>query len=144
MTPAGMVAPADRVGECPHESHDVAPEVHTNRDERAKVERNVERLIEPVVLLEIRPVRGPRDKDEMPRGGDRKELGQALYETEGERLTVRERVGVVPHSQDRQCGRGRERRPRDAEDDGAAHGGILARPSAGGLGRNRAQIAAIR
>ena len=44
---------------------------------------------------------------------------------------------LVPWSADwtylKEHDRGRERRPRDAEDDGAAHGGILALPSAGGL-----------
>jgi hypothetical protein len=97
------------------------------------VECDVERLVEPVVLLEVRPVRGPRDEDEMTGGGDRQELGQTLDETEDERLAVREGVRIIPHSEDREHDRGRERRPRDAEDDGAAHGGILAPPSAGGF-----------
>ena len=53
------------------------------------------------------------------------ELGQPLNDPEDERLAVRERVGVVPHSREREDDGEAERGPRDAEHDGAAHGEIL-------------------
>jgi hypothetical protein len=99
------------------------------------VQRDVERLVEAVVLLEIRPVRTPRNEDEMARRRDRKELRQSLDDAEDERLCVRQRLRVVPHSEDREDDGDRERRPRDAEDDGAAHGRMVAPPSVDGPGK---------
>ena len=49
-----------------YESHEVAPEVCADRDERSEVQRDVERLVEAVVLLEIRPLGRPRNEDEVP------------------------------------------------------------------------------
>ena len=66
----------------------------------------------------------------MARRRDRQELGQALHDPEDERLPVCERSRVVPHSEERQDGSEGECRPRDAEDHGAAHRGILRRPPA--------------
>ena len=64
---------------------------------------------------------------------------------EDERLPVRERSRVVPHSEERQDDGETERRPRDAEDDGAAHGeDPTSRRRRIVRGRNTAQIAAIR
>ena len=68
-------------------------------DERAEVQRDVERLVEAVVLLQVRPVGAPRNEDEVPRRRDREELGQPLHDAENERLAVRQRVRVVPHSE---------------------------------------------
>ena len=107
------------------ETDDVVPEVRADGDERPEVERHVERLVEAVVLLEVCPFGGPGDEDEMARGRDRQELGQTLHDPEHESLRVRECVGVVPHSGQRQDDGKAERRPRDAEHDGAAHGWIL-------------------
>ena len=75
-TPAGIVATKtnqpmrssgvsmrrspDGVRERRHEPDDVAPEVRRDGDERAQVERDVERLVEAVVLLQVRPVGAPR------------------------------------------------------------------------------------
>ena len=64
-------------------------------------------------------------------------LRQPLDDAEDERLPVRQRVQVVTHSEDREDDGDRERRPRDAEDDGAAHGGMVAPPLGDGPGRNR-------
>ena len=86
------------------------------------MERDVERLVEAVVLLEVRPVGSPGHEDEVPRRRDRKELGESLDDTEDERLSVRQRGRVVPHSEEREDDGETERGPRDAEDDGAAHG----------------------
>ena len=47
------------------ESGDVAPEVGPDSDERPEVERDVEGLVEAVVLLEVRPLGCPRNEDEM-------------------------------------------------------------------------------
>ena len=77
------------------EPDDVAPEVRGDGDERPQVERDVERLVEAVVLLEVRPLRAPGDEDEVTRRRDREELGEALDDAEDERLAVRERVRVV-------------------------------------------------
>jgi hypothetical protein len=86
------------------------------------VERDIEGLVEAVVLLEVLPVRDPGHEDEVPRGGDRQELGQALDDPEDERLAVRKRSRVVPHSEHREHDRETERRRCDAEHDRAAHG----------------------
>ena len=108
-----------------HEPHDVAPEVRNHGDERSEMERDVERLVEAVVLLEVRPVGSPRHENEVPGRRDRKELGEALDDTQDERLSVRQRGRVVPHSEQRQDDGETEGGARDAEDGGAAHGGIL-------------------
>ncbi len=89
------------------------------------MQRNVERLIEAVVLLEVRPLGRPGNEDEVSGGRDRQELCQALDDAEDQSLSVRERSGIVPHSRDRQDGCEAERGPRDAEHDGAAHAEIL-------------------
>jgi hypothetical protein len=62
------------------------------------VERDVERLVEALVRLEVVPVEQPRDEDEVARGRDRQQLGQALDEAEDERLPVREAPGPLPHA----------------------------------------------
>ena len=89
------------------------------------MQRDVERLVEAVVLLEVRPLGRPRNEDEVSRGGDRQELGEPLHDAEDERLPVRERRRVVPHSEEREDDGETERGSRDAEHDGAAHGEIL-------------------
>ena len=108
-----------------HEAHEVAPEVRADGDERSEVQRDVERLVEAVVLLEVCPLGRPRNEDEVPRGGDRQELGEPLHDAEDERLPIRERRRVVPHSEEREDDGETERSSRDAEHDGAAHGEIL-------------------
>ena len=58
-------AAAQRRPERGDEPQDVVPEVRGDRDERPEVERDVERLVEAVVLLEVRPVAEPRHEDEV-------------------------------------------------------------------------------
>ena len=123
------------------EPDDVAPEVRPDRDERAQVERDVERLVEAIVLLEIRPLGGPRNEDQVTRGRDREELGQALHEPEHERLPVRQRVRVVGDAGEREHEGEPQRRPRDAVHEGAAHAVILRSGPAGPAGRKTTQIA---
>ena len=118
-------APTHRVEPGTHETDDVAPEVGADRHERPQVECDVEGLVEAVVLLEVRPVGAPGNEDEVPRGRDGQELRQTLDDPEDERLPVRQRGRVVPHSEDREHRRGGERDPRHAEDEGASHGRIL-------------------
>ena len=119
-------APAsDRADPRAHQPDDVAPEVGADGDERAEVERDVERLVEAVVLLEVRPLGCPRDEDQVAGRRDRQELRQALDDPEDERLPVRECRRVVPHSGEREDDGEAERGTRDAEYDGAAHGEIL-------------------
>ncbi len=89
------------------------------------MQSDVERLVEAVVLLEVRPLGRPGHEDEVTRRRDGQELGQPLNEPEDERLAVRHRVGVVPHSEEREDDGETERGSRDAEHDGAAHGEIL-------------------
>jgi hypothetical protein len=108
------------------------------------VERDVEGLVEAVVLLEVGPLGGPGDEDEVARRRDRQQLGEALDDAEHERLPVRERVGIVPHSEECQDEGETERRSRDAEDERAAHGRILRGRGWSPSQRNRTQIAAIR
>ena len=66
-----------------------------DRHERAEVERDVEGLVEAVVLLEVRPLGAPGNEDEVARGRDRQELGEPLHDAEDERLAVRQRVRIV-------------------------------------------------
>jgi len=49
------------------EADQVTPEVRDDRDERPQVERDVERLVEGIVLLQVLPVAEPRHDDQMPR-----------------------------------------------------------------------------
>ena len=48
-----------------------------------------------------------------------------MHDPEDEGLSVREGGGVVPYTEQREQEGKPERRPRDAEHDGAAHGWIL-------------------
>ena len=90
-----------------------------------EVQRDVEGLVEAVVLLQIRPVGGPGNEDQVPGGRDRQELGEPLDEAEHERLGIRERGRIVPHAGEREHERETERRPRDAVHERAAHRLIL-------------------
>ena len=87
-----------------------SPEVADDRDERPEVQRDVERLVELVVRLEVRPVREPRDEDQMARGRDRQELREPLDDAEHERLPVRQRAGRLTRADGRQHDRDDERR----------------------------------
>ena len=108
---------------------DVRPEVGDDGDERAQVERDVERLVELVVRPPGSPVEEPGDEDQVARRGDREELGQALDDPEDERLPVRQRGRVVPHAGEREDDRGPEGRARD--------GPAAARPTAASYGPMR-------
>ena len=91
------------------------------------MQSDVEGLVEAVVLLEVRPLRGPGDEDQVAGGRDREELGQSLDEPEHERLEVGEPVGIVAHAGEGEDERESEGRARNAVDEGAAHGRILRR-----------------
>ena len=123
----GRVDPplADRPEPGADEGHDVRPEVHRDRDERSQVERNVVGLVEAVVLLEEGPLGGPRHEDQVGGRRDRQQLREALDEAEHERLPVRQGVGVVAHAEQREDEGETDRRPREAEHEGATHGEIL-------------------
>src|SRR6266508_5381511 len=106
-------APTGGAEPCGHVADDVAPEVHDDGDERAQVERDVEGLVEVRVRLEVAPVREPRDEDQVSRGRDRQQLGQALHDSEYERLPVGEGPGAVADAcgceqdgQEEECARG--------------------------------------
>ena len=81
-----------------HVADQIAPEVRHDGDERAEMERDVERLVELLVLLQVRPVAGPRDEDQVPRRRDRQQLGEPLHEAEDQRLPVREGRSPPPPS----------------------------------------------
>ena len=70
--------------------HDIGPEVDDDGDERSEMEGDVEGLVEVGVRLQVVPVRDPWDEDQVARGGDRQQLGQALRRAEGESLPVAE------------------------------------------------------
>ena len=115
----------DRADPRAHQPDDVAPEVGADRHERPEVERDVERLVEAVVLLEERPLGRPRNEDQVAGGRDRQEFRQALDDPENERLLVGQPGRVVPHSRECEDDGEPERGTRDAEYDGAAHCEIL-------------------
>ncbi len=81
------------------------------------MQSDVERLVEAVVRLQVRPLGRPGHEDEVTRRRDRQELGQPLNEPEDEGLAVRYRVGVVPHSDEREDEGEAERDARNAEHD---------------------------
>jgi hypothetical protein len=60
-------------------------EVHERPDQRPDVQRDVEGLVQ-VGVGQDRPVEQPRDDDQVPRAGDRRELGYALRDAEDDRL----------------------------------------------------------
>ena len=121
------------------------PEVRGDRDERSEVERDVEGLVEAVVLLEVRPVGGPGTRMRCPDD----EIGRSSVSPwtipRTSACAVRERVRIVADAGEREDEGKPERRPRDA--DRRASG---ARPDPtrtlrrARARRNTAQIAAIR
>ena len=155
-TPAGIVATItnqailssdvwirrrrDRPPSAREKPQDVGPEVGRHRDERSEVERDVERLVEPVVLLEVRPVSEPGHEDEVSGRGDRQELRKPLDDAEDERLAVRDGIGILTHTHEREDEGKPERRRRGAIDDRAAHAEILRRPRGRGLGEKRRKM----
>ena len=103
-------------------AHEVTPEVADDRDQRPEMERDVEGLVELVVLLEVAPVEEPRHEDQVSRGGDGKELGCALHEPEPERLPVGQRSLYLADTEDGQQQRDGDRRAGRRKDaDPAAH-----------------------
>ena len=72
------------------EPGDVSSEVGRDRHERADVQADVEGRVEGVVLLQIRPVREPGHEDQVAGRRDGQEFGQALNDTEHERLPARQ------------------------------------------------------
>ena len=89
----------DAPGERARELENVAPEVRDHRDERPQVERDVEGLVEGVVLLEVRPVPEPRHEDQVARRRDGQQLGEPLHDPEHQRLPLGERRAVrLPHA----------------------------------------------
>ena len=155
-TPAGIVATTTNqairssdvssggvrsdVAERGDEPEDVVPEVGAHGDERPEMERDVERLVEAIVLLEVRPVAEPGHEDEVSGRGDRQELREPLDDAEDERLAVRDGVGILAHAREREDEGKPERRRRGAIDDRAAHAEILRRVRGRGLGEKRRKM----
>ena len=79
---------------------DLAPEVRDDGHERPDMQRDVERLVEVGVRLEIRPVEEPRHEDEVPGRRDGQELRETLDGAQHERLPVRERAGTLADAED--------------------------------------------
>ena len=82
---------------------DVPPEVRRDGDERADVEADVERRVEGVVLLQVRPVEEPGHEDQVAGRGDRQELGQALNDPEHERLPAGQLPWLLADSERRRA-----------------------------------------
>ena len=95
---------------------DVGPEVGDDGDQGAEVKRDVERLVEVGVRLEVVPVRDPRHEDQVSRGGDRQQLGQALGDPEHERLPVGEAAGLLADVREGEDHRHEQQHRRDAVD----------------------------
>jgi hypothetical protein len=71
-----------RVEEGDREGDHLVPEVGDRRHQGAGVKGDVEGLVERIVLLQEGVVLKPGDEDQVPRGGDRQELGEALDDPE--------------------------------------------------------------
>ena len=104
------------------------------------MERDVERLVEILVLLEVRPVAGPRDEDQVPRRRDRQQLGESLHEPENQRLPVREGGSLLPPADQGEHDGDREQRRGGPVDEGSAHRTILASHAGGGAVRNSRKL----
>ena len=98
-----------------------SPEVDDDGDQRAEMQRDVERLVEGVVLLQVLPVPQPGHEDQVARRGDRQQFRRTLDEAEHERLPVRQRPGLIPHSEERQHDREGETGARGDPEGPAAH-----------------------
>ena len=85
------------------------------------MEGHVECLIELVVLLEEPPFGEPRDEDQVPRRGNRQELGEPLHRTERERLPPRESAGHLADPERREQEGNDESHGGHGVDPGAAH-----------------------
>ena len=72
----------DRVERGDEIAREVAPEVPHRGDERAEVQRDVERLLQRVVAVEVVPAEKVRDEEQVPARRDGQELGQALDDAE--------------------------------------------------------------
>ena len=113
---------------------DLAPEVRDDGHERPDVQRDVERLVEVRVRLEIRPVEEPRDEDQVPGRRDGQELREALDGAEHERLPVRERAGTLADAEDaEEDGYAQSDAGRDDDADALHARGILCRGGGGSL-----------
>ena len=114
-------AVCDRATEGGEEPQDVRPEVGDDRDERAEMKRDVERLVEGVVCLEVRPVEEPRDEDQVTGGRDRQQLRRPLDDAENERLPVAEATGYLTEADRGENDRDRQGHGRHDVDSDAAH-----------------------
>ena len=70
-------------------------EVRDRGDQGSGVERDVEGLVELLVVLQERVVLKPGDEDEVPGGGDRQELGEPLDDPQQEGLQFGHRRGIL-------------------------------------------------
>ena len=108
--------PPDALDEGLDQPADVTPEVDDDGKQRAEMKRDVERLVEVRMVLEVVPAKGPGDEDQVTRRGDRKQLGGALGDSEHERLPAREPPGGLPYSQRREHEREHEGGGGDRDD----------------------------
>ena len=99
--------------------HDLRPEVDDHGHERPEVERDVERLVEVLVRLEVVPVPDPGDEDQVARRGDRQQLGRALDDPERERLPVGELARLLAHAEGSEDDRDGQERGSGAIDESA-------------------------
>ena len=102
------------------EAQDVRPEVRDDGDQCPEMQRDVERLVEVRVLLEVTPVAEPRDENQVAGGGDREQLGEALDDAEGEGLPVGELPGLLADTGKRQDEGESQQRDRGSVDESAA------------------------
>ena len=85
------------------EGDHLVPEVGDRGDQRAGVQGDVEGLVERLVFLQERVVLEPGDEDQVPRGGDRQELREALDDPQKEGLQFGHRRGILEADRDRRA-----------------------------------------
>ena len=78
----GLLTLDDQPHAFAHVDHEVVAEVADDGDQRAEVQRHVERLLDRRVTGEVVPAEQPRHQQQVPAGGDGQELGEPLHEAE--------------------------------------------------------------
>ena len=79
-------APADGDPQRLQQPDDVGPKVGEHGDQRPGVKRDVERLVEGLVVLQEAVILEPGNEDQVTGGRDRQKLGQPLDHPQQERL----------------------------------------------------------
>jgi hypothetical protein len=87
--------PSHRPEEGRGERHHLVPEKRDGRDQGPGMQGHVEGLVERLVVLEKRVVLKPGNEDQMARGRDRQELGEALDDPQQKRLQFGHRRGIL-------------------------------------------------